>query len=92
MTPEEKAIVDILNNSSLTVTSDGKPLTVITKEYSLIASEIVTKVKNFDNPPVIGNEALRVALLAFADHLNTYKGLESYRFDFMVVDYLESKQ
>lgn len=54
MKTEEKVIVDILNNSSLTITSDGKPLTVITKEYSLIASEIVTKVKNFDKRDVSG--------------------------------------
>lgn len=55
MTTQEKAIVDILNNSSLTITSDGKPLTVITKDYSLIASEIVTKVRNLANPDVSGS-------------------------------------
>lgn len=54
--------------------------------------ERIDKVKNLVKPDVSGNEALRVALLAFADHLNTYPKMEDVRFDFMVVDYLESKQ
>jgi hypothetical protein len=35
-------------------------------------------------------EQLRKTLLDFADHLNTYKGFEEVRFDFMVVDYLDT--
>jgi hypothetical protein len=31
-------------------------------------------------------------LLDFASHLNTYKGLEEIRFDFMVVDYFDKIQ
>lgn len=35
------------------------------------------------------NKDNRKELLNFADHLNTYKGLEKIRFDFMVQDYLD---
>ena len=28
-------------------------------------------------------------LIDFTNHLNTYKGLENIRFDFMLIDYLE---
>lgn len=38
---------------------------------------------------VIGNEALREALLNFCEHLNSYKGLEECRFSFMMQDYLD---
>lgn len=34
-------------------------------------------------------EKLRKELIDFANHLNTYKGLEEIRFDFMVDDYLK---
>lgn len=34
-------------------------------------------------------DELRNLLLDFADHLNSYKGFEEARFDFMVVDYLD---
>ncbi len=34
-------------------------------------------------------DELRNLLIDFADHLNTYKGFEEVRFDFMVVDYLD---
>jgi len=34
-------------------------------------------------------EELRKQLIDFADHLNSYKGFEEVRFDFMVVDYLD---
>ena len=35
---------------------------------------------------------IRQILLAFADHLETYKGLKEIRFDFMVIDFLDGKK
>jgi hypothetical protein len=35
-------------------------------------------------------ETERRLLLAFADHLNSYAGLEEMRFDFMVIDFLQT--
>ena len=34
----------------------------------------------------------RKLLLKFCDHLNTYQGLEGFRFDFMMQDFLDKKK